>query len=238
MSGAEFTIVVPLYNEEDSLQRLGNELAKFIEQAQVKSAVLFVNDGSTDKSQMLLEKICSENGAFHYILFEKNCGLSAAIKAGFENTDSPYVGYIDADLQTTPLDFNLLLAERSDYDLVTGVRANRKDSALKLFSSKVANGIRRSFTNDGATDTGCPLKVFKTETAKKIPFFDGGHRFFPALVQMVGGTVKEIPVQHFPRIEGNSKYGFFNRLIGPFHDLFAFRWMRKRYIDYRIKKKA
>jgi len=238
VSGAEFTIVVPLYNEEESLQRLAKMLSSYIERAPVSSQVLYVNDGSTDKSQALLEKICAENSAFHYILFEKNYGLSAAIKAGFENTNTPYVGYIDADLQTTPMDFDLLLAERANYDLITGVRSDRKDSTLKLFSSKVANKIRRAFTKDGATDTGCPLKVFKTETAQKLPFFDGGHRFFPALVQMVGGTVKEIPVRHYARIEGSSKYGFFNRLIGPFHDLFAFRWMRKRYIDYRIKKKS
>lgn len=235
---AEFTIVVPVYNEAESLQRLTTELNKFISQTAVVSEVLFVNDGSSDDSQMLLEQICAANPAFNYLLFEKNCGLSAAIKAGFEHTQTEYVGYIDADLQTTPLDFDLLLAERTNFDLVTGVRANRKDGALKLFSSKVANSIRRSFTNDGATDTGCPLKVFKTKTAQALPFFDGGHRFFPALVQMMGGTVKEIPVQHFPRIEGESKYGFFNRLVGPFHDLFAFRWMRKRYINYTIKKKS
>lgn len=238
MSSAEFTVIVPLYNEEESLQRLGTELSKFISQASVESEVLFVNDGSSDNSQALLEQLCTDNPSFHFIQFEKNCGLSAAIKAGFENAVTQYVGYIDADLQTTPMDFNLLLTDRKEYDLVTGVRANRKDSALKLFSSKVANGIRRSFTNDGATDTGCPLKVFKTASAKKIPFFNGGHRFFPALIKMTGGKVKEIPVQHFPRVEGKSKYGFFNRLVGPFHDLFAFRWMRKRYIDYRIKKKA
>jgi len=235
---AEFTIVVPLYNEEESLQRLGKALAEFIAQSSVKSEVLFVNDGSSDNSQDLVERICAANNAFHYILFEENCGLSAAIKAGFQNTETPYVGYIDADLQTTPMDFDLLLADRANYDLVTGVRANRKDSALKLFSSRVANSIRRGFTADGATDTGCPLKVFKTSTAQQIPFFDGGHRFFPALIKMMGGTVKEIPVQHFPRVEGSSKYGFFNRLVGPFYDLFAFRWMRSRYIDYRIKKKA
>jgi len=235
---AEFTIVVPLYNEEESLQRLGKALAEFIVHSAISTEVLFVNDGSTDGSQDLLESICAANEAYHYLLFEKNCGLSAAIKAGFHHAESPYVGYIDADLQTTPMDFSLLLADRANYDLVTGVRAKRKDSALKLFSSRVANGIRRSFTNDGASDTGCPLKVFKTSTAQAIPFFDGGHRFFPALIKMMGGTVKEIPVQHFPRIEGASKYGFFNRLVGPFYDLFAFRWMRSRYIDYRIKKKA
>ncbi len=238
MAAAEFTIVVPLYNEEASLQRLGQELSKFINQSSVKSAVLFVNDGSSDNSQPLLEQICAGNDAFHYILFEENCGLSSAIKAGFENVASPYVGYIDADLQTTPLDFELLLAERKNYDLVTGIRAQRKDTAVKKLSSKIARVIRTSFTNDGATDTGCPLKVFKTETAQKIPFFNGGHRFFPALVQMLGGEVKEIPVQHFPRLEGESKFGLFNRILGPLHDLFAFRWMRKRYISYRIKKKA
>lgn len=91
----------------------------------------------------------SRNTHFHYIQFEKNCGLSAAIKAGFDHADTPLVGYIDSDLQTAPEDFNLLLEQIEHYDLVTGVRSNRKDSFVKNMSSLIANGIRRAFTNDG-----------------------------------------------------------------------------------------
>ena len=176
----------------------------------------------------------NHNNDFYYISFERNEGLSAAIKAGIDKTESPYVGYIDADLQTTPEDFNLLLQYITDYELVTGIRANRKDSLFKKIQSKIANGFRRMMTHDGVTDTGCPLKVLHTDFAKRIPFFVGMHRFIPALILLQNGRIKQIPVRHFPRTAGKSKYHLWNRLISPFIDCFAYQWMKKRYIHYHI----
>ena len=141
---------------------------------------------------------------------------------------------MDADLQTTPEDFNLLLADIKDHELVMGIRANRKDSGFKKVQSKIANGFRRMMTNDNVQDTGCPLKVLHTDCAKKIPFFTGMHRFMPALVMLQDGKIKQIPVRHFPRVAGESKYHLWNRLVAPFVDCFAYRWMRKRYINYQI----
>jgi glycosyltransferase involved in cell wall biosynthesis len=233
----QFTIVVPVYNEEDNLKRVEQELTKYFKIATKKTKVLFVNDGSKDKSQQLIETICLNNSNFSFIQFEKNCGLSAAIAAGFKHTNTELVGYIDSDLQTAPEDFNLLLAEIDKHDLVTGVRANRKDSFVKNMSSTIANGIRRAFTHDGMDDTGCPLKVIKTEYAKKIPMFNGLHRFLPAMILLQNGKIKQIPVQHFPRIAGEAKYGLWNRLLGPLIDCFAYLWMKKKYINYEIAKK-
>lgn len=233
----QFTIVVPVYNEEDNLKRVEQELTKYFKIATKKTKVLFVNDGSKDKSQQLIETICLNNSNFSFIQFEKNCGLSAAIAAGFKHTNTELVGYIDSDLQTAPEDFNLLLAEIDKHDLVTGVRANRKDSFVKNMSSTIANGIRRAFTHDGMDDTGCPLKVIKTEYAKKIPMFKGLHRFLPAMILLQNGKIKQIPVQHFPRIAGEAKYGLWNRLLGPLIDCFAYLWMKKKYINYEIAKK-
>lgn len=234
----EFTIIVPVFNEEDNLKRVETELSKYLKIATKKTKVLFVNDGSKDKSQLLIEEICNSNSAFSFIEFKENRGLSAAITAGFKNVDTELVGYIDSDLQTAPEDFNLLLNEIVNYDLVTGVRANRKDSFVKNMSSAIANGIRRSFTHDGMDDTGCPLKVIKTEYAKKIPMFKGLHRFLPAMILLQDGKIKQIPVQHFPRIAGEAKYGLWNRLLGPLMDCFAYLWMKKKYIDYEIAKKG
>lgn len=234
----QFTIVVPVYNEEDNLKRVELELSKYIEIASKKTKVLFVNDGSKDKSQQLIEKICLNNPDFSFINFKENCGLSAAITAGFRNTETELVGYIDSDLQTAPEDFNLLLEHIEEFDLVTGVRANRKDSFVKNLSSTVANGIRRSFTHDGMDDTGCPLKVIKTEYARKIPMFKGLHRFLPAMILLQNGNIKQVPVQHFPRIAGEAKYGLWNRLIGPLMDCFAYLWMKKKYINYQIAEKS
>ncbi len=233
-----FTIIVPVYNEEENLLRVEKELLDYIKIAKKTTKILLVNDGSEDNSQSLIEDICERNEAFSFISFKENKGLSAAIKAGFDAVDTELVGYIDSDLQTAPEDFNLLLDEIQEYDLVTGVRADRKDSFVKNMSSKIANGIRRSFTHDGMDDTGCPLKVIKTEKAKRIPMFKGLHRFLPAMILLQNGKIKQIPVRHFPRLAGKGKYGLWNRLLGPLMDCFAYLWMKKKYINYEVAKKG
>lgn len=231
----ELTIIVPIYNEEDNMAALESKLGAFLPTSARTACVLFVNDGSKDHSEQLIEEICARNPHFYYISFTKNAGLSAAMKAGIDTAQSKLVGYIDADLQTNPEDFNLLLQYIDEYPLVMGIRANRKDSGFKKLQSKIANGFRRMMTHDGATDTGCPLKVLHTDYAKRIPFFTGMHRFLPALIQLQdGGKFKEIPVRHYPRVAGVSKYHLWNRLISPFKDCFAYRWMAKRYINYTI----
>ncbi|MDG5492283.1 glycosyltransferase family 2 protein [Psychroserpens sp. SPM9] len=234
----KFTIIVPVYNEEDNIERLEKELVAYLELALVSTKILIINDGSTDASQSLIEAICHKHFNFDYVLFEKNQGLSAALKAGFDLATTELVGYIDADLQTSPKDFNLLLEYSSDYDLVTGVRLNRKDHFIKKLSSKIANRIRRLFTQDGMDDTGCPLKVIKTEYAKRIIMFKGLHRFLPALVLLQNGRIKQVPVNHFPRIAGTSKYGLRKRLFAPLADCFAYVWMKKRMLHYKIAKKS
>ena len=232
----KLTIIVPVYNEEDNLERVETELLNYINIASVPTCILFINDGSKDKSQTMIEDICNRNDAFDYVLFKENRGLSAAIKAGFDYADTELVGYIDSDLQTSPEDFNLLLDHITDNELVTGVRADRKDSFVKNMSSKIANGIRRAFTKDGMDDTGCPLKIIKTEYAKRIPMFRGLHRFLPAMIMLQNGRVTQIPVRHFPRIAGTAKFGLWNRLLGPLMDCFAYLWMKKKYINYDVAK--
>lgn len=234
----EFTIIVPVYNEEDNLLRVEQELSRYLEMASRKTSILFVNDGSKDRSQEMIEAICARQPHFHYISFAANRGLSAAIKAGFDHAETPLVGYIDSDLQTTPEDFNTLLEYADQYQLVTGVRSNRQDSFVKNMSSTIANSIRRAFTHDGMDDTGCPLKVIQTDYAKRIPMFKGLHRFLPAMIMLQEGKVIQIPVRHFPRIAGTAKFGLWNRLLGPLMDCFAYLWMKKKYINYQVAKKG
>jgi glycosyltransferase involved in cell wall biosynthesis len=232
----QFTIIVPVYNEEDNLERVEKELLAYSKIATKNTCILFVNDGSKDNSQAIIETICQRNDNFNYVSFEANKGLSAAIKAGFDYAKTELVGYIDSDLQTNPEDFNLLLEHINDYDLVTGVRANRKDSFVKNMSSTIANGIRRAFTHDGMDDTGCPLKVIKADYAKRIPMFKGLHRFLPAMILLQEGKIIQIPVRHYPRIAGQAKFGLWNRLLGPLADCFAYLWMKRKYINYRVAK--
>lgn len=232
----EFTIIVPVYNEEDNMDNLSARLAEFLPTSLCRACVLFVDDGSKDGSLEKIKKSCAENVDFYFVSFERNAGLSAAMKAGIDVAQSEFVGYMDADLQTTPEDFNLLLVHRNDYELVMGIRVGRKDSGFKKIQSKIANGFRRAMTHDNVQDTGCPLKIIRTSYAKRIPFFNGMHRFLPALLMLQNGRIKQIPVRHFPRVAGKSKYHLWNRLVGPFVDCFAYRWMRSRYINYSIEK--
>jgi glycosyltransferase involved in cell wall biosynthesis len=230
-------VIVPVYNEVESLDQFVLEMNKFLEKTPVETTVTFVNDGSTDGSEALIEKICSQHKDYRSITLTQNHGLSTAIKAGIDQSQSDLVGYIDSDIQTTPLDFLKYFEFFPEYDMVNGIRAKRNDKFVKKISSKIANWFRRTMINDGIQDTGCPLKIMKTEVAKRIPFFDGMHRFLPALVQLQQGKVKQIPIQHFPRYAGTAKYHLWNRIKKPFFDTLAFRWMRSRYINYNIKGK-
>lgn len=230
----EMTILVPLYNEEENIDRLREVLSDYLAHAGKKSCVLFIDDGSDDSSRKKIQQVCATHDHFFYLGFDTNHGLSSALKAGFDVTYSSYVAYLDADLQTTPEDFELLLPHISDYELVTGIRAERKDRLIKKLSSRLANSFRRAMTHDGVVDTGCPLKIMHTQTAQHLPFFKGMHRFIPALVQLQGGQVWQVPVRHFPRIAGKAKYNLRNRLVSPLIDCFAYRWMKKRNIRYSI----
>jgi dolichol-phosphate mannosyltransferase len=230
-------IIVPVFNEVESLDQFVLEMNKFLDQTPVKTTVTFVNDGSTDGSQALIDKICAaQQYDYKQIELTKNHGLSTAVKAGIDQSTTDLVGYIDSDIQTSPLDFLNYFEFFPEYDMVNGIRAKRNDKFVKKMSSKIANWFRRAMINDGIQDTGCPLKIIKTDFAKRIPFFDGMHRFIPALVQLQNGKVKQIPIQHFPRFAGTAKYHLWNRIKKPFFDTLAFRWMRSRYINYNIKK--
>lgn len=228
-------IVVPIYNEEDAILRLPDAFFPFFESCPFKVQVLLVNDGSTDKSLERIKEVCNSEERFRFISFDKNLGLSSAIKAGFDEARTEWVGYIDADLQTTPMDFLKFFPYLKTFDLVMGNRkGSRKDTKVKRISSNFANWFRDSLLHDGVQDSGCPLKILRRDMAVSLPFFKGMHRFIPALVQMRGGTVMEIPVKHFDRITGKSKFHLWNRLMSPLIDTLAVRWMIKRNIVYKI----
>lgn len=239
MENYNLTVIIPVYNEAENLQRVADEFNAYIEKSKHTIKLLFVNDGSKDESLSIIRGLCEDNQAFDYINFKQNCGLSAAIKAGFDHVETELTGYIDSDLQTHPEDFELLLEHIDTNELVTGNRSNnRKDSTVKNMSSTIANSIRRAFTNDGMDDTGCPLKVIKTDYAKRIPMFKGLHRFLPAMIMLQNGSVKQVDVRHFPRIAGQAKFGLMNRLVGPLIDCFAYLWMKKKYINYEVESKS
>ena len=208
----------------------------FLDQFAMHTHILFVDDGSTDDSLGKIRKLSSEDTRFDYISLKKNSGLSTALKAGIDYAKTDLIGYMDADMQTTPTDLSLFLPYVDEYDMINGIRTGRKDSAIKKLSSLIANQFRRAVIKDGIEDTCCPLKIMHADFAKKMPFFKGMHRFIPALCQLQGGKVKQIHVKHFPRYAGTAKYNLLNRLTGPFFDTMAFAWMRKRNIRYEISE--
>ena len=231
----KLTVTIPVLNEEENIPSLVERLDFFAASCiDFPVCFLFVDDGSSDSSLALIKEVCDKKNNFFYLKFEQNFGLSAALKAGFDYAQSEFTGYIDADLQVAPEDFSLLIPYINDYEMVMGIRQNRKDTVVKAISSKIANGFRRMMTGDDIKDTGCPLKIINNSYAKRIPMFNGMHRFLPALLMLQKGRIKQVPVEHHPRVAGVSKFHLFNRLVGPFMDTFAYRWMKKRYINYSV----
>lgn len=233
----DFTIIVPVYNEQECLPQLFVQLKEYLGNASRRTRVLIVDDGSSDDSAKMITDFCDNNEDFGYLIFEKNFGKGAALKAAFDHTETPLLGYLDADLQTYPEDFERLLPFIGEYDLVTGWRRERKDSLVKKISSKVGNGVRNMFTRDYMHDTGCPLKILKTSYAREIPMFKGLQRFLPAMVLLQNGKIKEVEIPHYPRLAGKSKYNFKNRFMGPLLDCIAYVWMKKSYINYKVARK-
>ena len=148
----EFTIIAPVFNEEDNIYALEKKLSAFLSQPALSACVLFVNDCSSDQSKDRIIEVCNRQKHFYYLSLTKNSGLSAALKTGIDVTWSTYVGYIDVDLQTTPKDFNMLISYIGEYELVMGIRVKHHDSLVKKASSKIANGFRRFITHDGVSD--------------------------------------------------------------------------------------
>jgi glycosyltransferase involved in cell wall biosynthesis len=230
------TIIIPIYNEEEGIPRLMPAFKGYINSSKFEVNILLVNDGSTDNSLIEIKKLAKDYKYVGYLSFNKNAGLSAAIRAGVEKSKTKWVGYIDADLQTNPKDFLKLEALLPEYDLVTGRREGRKDSRVKKISSSFANWFRDSMLHDGVQDSGCPLKIMRTSVAMNMFFFKGMHRFFPALTLLQGKKVIEIPVRHFPRITGKSKFNVWNRILSPLQDTLAIRWLMKRQSDYTVSE--
>ncbi|HEV7669627.1 MAG TPA: glycosyltransferase family 2 protein [Thermoanaerobaculia bacterium] len=233
-SSPELSLVVPVYNEDENLAPLVAEIAAVLEPAGRTYELLLVDDGSTDASPSVMAGLAAADARIRVIRLKRNSGQSAALDAGFRFARGEVVVTLDADLQNDPADIPRMLAELSRADVVCGIRANRRDSWVRRVSSRVANGVRNRLTHEHVTDVGCTLRVCRRELLVDLPMFTGLHRFLPTLLKMQGGTVVEIPVNHRPRLHGVAKYGIGNRLWRALADLFAVRWMQKRWIDRRL----
>ncbi|MGE5606657.1 MAG: glycosyltransferase family 2 protein [Bacteroidota bacterium] len=231
----ELSIVAPVYNERDNLIPLTVKIMDALSGKISSYEIIYIDDGSTDGSSELLDKLAAEHPEVRVYHFTDNNGQTAAFAAAFQKAEGRLVATLDADLQVDPADIFKLLPLSDEYDLVCGVRSDRHDSMVKKISSLIGNGVRNWLTHEEIQDTGCPLKLFKNEVVKSFCLFEGMHRFFPTLAKMNGYRVTQVTVNHYPRQYGKSKYGIANRAWKGLKDTLAVRWMQRRWINYKIK---
>jgi glycosyltransferase involved in cell wall biosynthesis len=229
-------VVIPAYNERTNVDPCYRELVDVLERHGQPFEVLFVDDGSTDGTDAILRELAGRNPRVRVLRFRRNAGQTAALHAGFQSARGAVVVTMDADLQNDPHDIPKLLAALPGHDAVCGWRVDRQDPWTKRVASRVANRVRDRVTRDGVHDTGCSLKVFRREALGRLRLYRGMHRFLPALLQMEGLLVAEVPVSHRPRRAGVSKYGNWQRLWTGLADLWAVRWMARRRLRYEVEE--
>jgi dolichol-phosphate mannosyltransferase len=227
-SDLKISIVIPVYNEEENLEPLLEELFPVLAKIGSAFEVICVDDASTDNSFAVLQNLKDKYAQLRLIQHRLNCGESAAEATGFANARGKWIVTMDADQQNDPADIPALLEAAKNMDAVCGVRRKREDDWVKRFSSRVANGFRNWVTGDLIADAGCTFRAIRREALVEVPIFNGMHRFLPTLLRLQGFQVAEIPVNHRPRTRGESKYGVGNRMFRGLVDCFAILWFRKR----------
>ncbi|MGB6297680.1 MAG: glycosyltransferase family 2 protein [Rivularia sp. (in: cyanobacteria)] len=224
----EVSIVVPIYNEVESLPQLINTITTTLAATGLTYELICVDDGSKDGSGMLLKQQAQTHSNLRAILLRRNYGQTAAMAAGFNYARGKTVVTLDGDLQNDPVDIPLLLAKLDEgYDLVSGWRKNRQDAALtRLLPSKIANWLIGKVTEVKLHDYGCSLKAYRSELVADMNLYGELHRFLPALAFIEGAKITEIPVNHYARRHGKSKYGL-GRTFRVVMDLFTVFFMKK-----------
>lgn len=232
----DLSVVIPVYNEEDSLEPLWAELRPVLEGLGQAFEVVFVDDGSQDRTTEIIRGFHERDARVRLVRFKANAGESAALDAGFKAARGRWVVSMDADLQNDPADIPRLLAHLDRWDVVTGWRVNRAvgDSWIRCVSSRVANRIRNRLSDESIQDSACTFRAMRRECLRGLVLYRGFHRFIPTLVRMRGYRVLELPVNHRPRRFGRSKYGIGNRALVAFTDLLAVRWMKSRLLRYEV----
>jgi dolichol-phosphate mannosyltransferase len=229
------SVVIPVYNEEGNLEPLHERLRATLSGLGITYELLFIDDGSKDRSPAILRRLAAADDHVRVITFERNAGQTAAFDAGFRKARGELIVTLDADLQNDPADIPKILDAMKDADAVCGWRVKRRDTIVRRMSSRIANAVRNGLSQETIRDTGCSLKGFRREHLARLKLYNGLHRFLPTLLRMEGYSVLEVPVNHLPRHAGDSKYGIGNRVFRSFHDLLAIRWMKSRQLRYRIK---
>ena len=232
----DLSVVIPVYNEEENLPLLWPELREVLEPLALTYEVIFVDDGSRDRSAEVIRSFREADPRVRLVRLKENAGETAATDAGFKATRGRYVVVMDADLQNDPHDIPQMLRHLEQWDAVTGWRVKRGDgdSIVRRISSRLANRVRNWISDETIQDSGCTFRAFRRECLRGLVLYRGFHRFVPTLLRMRGYRVLEIPVNHRARRFGQSKYGVLNRVFVAFADLLVVRWMKSRYLRYEV----
>ncbi len=228
-----FSVVVPFFNEADNLPPLIAQIDAALQALGLSAEIVLANDGSTDN---FVKTPSSPNYPVRWLDLTERSGQSAAMYFGMQAARGEFVGLLDADLQNDPADLPKLLAKlrTENLDLVTGIRAKRNDDWVRRATSKFANAVRSRVLGDHTTDTGCSLKVLRAEAAKRLPAWNGMHRFIPALVNSMGFKTGEAPVNHRARHAGFSKVLQGKRAWRATVDLLGMVWLGHRQFKGRL----
>lgn len=236
--GMLFSIVVPFYNEEESVTNLIEEIEWVMQSFGNQWELIAVNDGSTDRTKALLNQLLAKKQYLKILSFTANAGQTAAFDAGFKAAQGKWTITLDGDGQNDPRDIPLLIQTAQEgFDLVAGIRIKRKDPLYKKLIARIAMITRKAVLGDTTSDTGCSLKIYRTAALKEITLYKGLHRFLPILFQIHSFKITQIPVHHRSRKYGSSKYHLLNRGVSLIYDMLVVLWMRKRKLTYQIEQR-
>lgn len=225
----DISVVVPLFNEEESLPELHNWIKKVMSENDFTYEIIFVNDGSTDGSWACIEELKSQNPKVRGIKFQRNYGKSAALHVGFQACEGDVVITMDADLQDSPDEIPALykMIKEDKFDLVSGWKKERHDPLSKTIPTKIYNGVNRRMSGIKLHDMNCGLKAYRHEVVKSIEIFGEMHRYIPVIARAAGfGKIGEKVVKHQERKYGRSKFGM-NRFINGFLDMFTITFITR-----------
>ncbi len=227
----KISIVIPLYNEEESIIPLSHELRKALSRLNTSYEVILIDDGSTDSSLQKLKEIAKNDNRFRYLSFRKNYGKSAALHVGFKAATGDAVVTMDADLQDDPQEIQSLLKKLDEgFDLCSGWKKKRQDPFIKKISSKFFNFVTRVISGIKIHDFNCGLKAYKKEVVENVKVYGELHRYIPVLAKWQGYKITEVPVMHHPRRYGKTKFGitrFFKGFIDLVTVIFVTRYIKR-----------
>jgi len=220
------SVIIPLYNEEENVPPLYEKLKEYLESLKKEYEILFVDDGSTDRTLSILEEIQAKDNRVVVLSLRRNFGQTAAFAAGFDFVRGDIVVTMDGDLQNDPADISKLLELTKDHDLVSGWRKKRKDPFFsRRLPSLVANWLISKVTGVKLHDYGCSLKAYRRDVIKNLKLYGEMHRFIPAVASWYGVRIAEVEVAHHPRLKGKSKYGI-SRTLKVVLDLITVKFLQ------------